>query len=96
MCPQCRATIEWLEQIVDQEKRAPRPGDNFICAECAGVSVVTSENRLRPMTEAELRARWPASQKIIRQAQTEAKLRSGLTDPTPRNKHDKLPSAASA
>ena len=68
-CPHCRSEIDWTEQIVDQCKRDPRPGDNFVCVECSGVSVVTPDNRLRPMTETEFLARRPASQKIIRKAQ---------------------------
>ncbi len=40
----------------------------FICVECSAVSVVTPDNRLRHMTEAELLGRRPASQKIIRNA----------------------------
>ena len=67
-CPNCRGEIAWTEQIVDQHKRKPRPGDNFICVECSAVSVVTPDNRLRHMTEAELLGRRPASQKIIRNA----------------------------
>lgn len=72
-CPNCRSEIEWTEQIVDQQKREPRPGDNFICVECSVVSVLIPENRLRPMTEAELLSRRPASQKIIRDAQARIK-----------------------
>ena len=68
ICSNCRSEIEWIEQIVDQQKRDSRPGDNFICAECSTVSVVTPDNRLRHMTEAELLGRRPASQKIIRNA----------------------------
>jgi hypothetical protein len=72
-CPDCRSEIEWTEQIVDQQKREPRPGDNFVCVECSAVSVVTPDNRLRPMTEAEFLSRRPASQKIIRDAQARIK-----------------------
>jgi len=68
-CPNCRSEIVWTEQIVDQHKRDPRPGDNFICVECSAVSVVTPDNRLRPITESEFLARQPAAQSIIRQAQ---------------------------
>ena len=67
-CPHCRSEIEWIEQIVDQCKRELRPGDNFVCVECTGVSVVTADNQLRRMTEAEFLSRRPASQKIIRDA----------------------------
>lgn len=65
ICPNCRSEIGWTEQIVDQHKREPQPGDNFVCGECLAVSVVTPDNRLRRMTEAELLGRRPASQKII-------------------------------
>jgi hypothetical protein len=68
-CPHCRSEIEWIEQIVDQCKRDLRPGDNFVCVECSGGSVVTADNRLRRMSEAEFLSRRPASQKIIRDAQ---------------------------
>jgi hypothetical protein len=74
-CLNCRSDIEWTEQIVDQQKRDPRPGDSFICVECSTVSVVTPGNRLRPMTEAELLRRRPASQKIIRDARAVIKQR---------------------
>jgi hypothetical protein len=73
ICPNCRSTIEWLEQIVDQRKREALPGDNFVCVECAAASVVTPDNRLRPMTAAEFLGRRPASQKIIREAQARVK-----------------------
>jgi len=67
-CPNCRSEIGWIEQIVDQSKREPLPGDNFVCIECSVVSVVTPDNRLRLMSDAELLDRRPASQKIIRKA----------------------------
>jgi hypothetical protein len=67
-CPNCRGEIAWTEQIVDQYKRDPRPGDNFVCVECSGVSVLTPDNRLRRITASELLARRPASQRIIRKA----------------------------
>ena len=71
LCPNCRSEIEWTGQIVDQYKRDPRPGDNFLCVECSAVSKVTSDDRLRLMTEAEFMALRPASRKIIRKAQTD-------------------------
>jgi hypothetical protein len=68
-CPNCRGEIAWTEQIIDQYKRAPRPGDNVVCVECSAASVVTTENRLRRSTEVELLARRSASQNIIGKAQ---------------------------
>jgi hypothetical protein len=75
VCPKCHSKIEWVEQIVDQMKRDLRPGDNFVCAECAAVAVVTPDKRLRLMTDDEFQARRAASQKIIREAQTEIRSR---------------------